>query len=189
MANEPQPLKRLATTAIVIFIIFMGLGVIDLLTFPSWMTIISSGYPEEVYDATFYTFFQFAVYVAGYHPYAMLNFISICFQGMLRYAGIPFAAIGASYLLVRWRDPVHLLDKDHARPLLLLGYLILIISLTPFINLNSLFQASRVLNLELGDALTFVFFSFMPQMVYIAFSLVLVVIFHVAIARINRGAI
>ncbi len=189
MVSYLQPVKRLATAAIVIFIIFMVLGVIDLLTFPSWMTIISSGYPEEVYDVTFYTFFQFAVYLAGYHTYAMLNFISICFQGMLRYAGIPLAAIGASYLLVRWRDPAHLLDKDHARPLLLLGYLILSCALAPFIDLYSICEASIVLNLELRDALTYVFFSFLPQMVYIVFSLVLVVIFHVAIARIYRGAI
>lgn len=194
VASNPKPVKNLAVVAIVLSFTFLVLQVVDLLLFPSYLNFnYSGGYPGT-YIVEFYTYFQYIAryglnytgYTAGYGIYMYVN---INAQGLRQYLGIPLAAICAFYALARWRDPTHLLDKDHARHMLLLGYFLLIVSFTPFMKWYSFYEASRIIGFTIEDVLMFVFFSFLPQIAYIAFALVIVLVFHMAINRASQGVI
>jgi hypothetical protein len=193
MASTPQPVKKLATVAIVLLLSFLVLQVVGLLCFPSYFTYDYSGYPYEV-DLKFYTYFQYIVKYGvdngGYFdPYTIYQYVGMNIQGMQTYMGILFTAISTFYMLSRRRDLAHLLDKDHARHMLLLAYMLLVVNIIPLMSWYTFYQATYFIGLPPEDSLIYIFFSIVPQLVYIAFALVFVIIFHVAINKVSRGVI
>ncbi len=185
LTSNPNPIKKLAVVVVVMMLSLLVLQALDLLFLPSYM---SFSYSSEmgVFNVHYYTFFQ-SITRYGFHE--IWYYVNNMLYGLRNYIGIPIAALGATYILIRLRDPAHLLDKDHARHMLLIAYLLLIVSVVPITFYYSTFQMILFLATPGVDSVLFLFVSFLPKVAYIALSVVSVVVMHVAFARINKGVI
>jgi hypothetical protein len=187
LAINTKPVKKLAAVVVAMLLSFLVLQTLDLLSFPSYFGFSIS--PEgEILHVEYYTYFQLVVMYLD-HSFGISLFMNIGIYGVRQYVGIPIAAAGAIYILVRWRDPAKLLDKDHARHMLLLGYLLLIVKVIPYTVYFSSFQLIVFFSQPSGGLVPFLLFSFLPQLAYISFSLVSVISLHATLARISRGVI
>jgi hypothetical protein len=187
ITSNKNPVNRFVAG---LFLAFFIVQLVFLAVLPVTYSMSISGYmpdnPDRIKLHYYWLFQSMAMSSYSYHGGYSFIYITenILFTG-INYVTIPLALLGLIFSVSQLKTNPGGMDRDHARHDLLIGYILLFTSVTSTLSFCITMLELTAYNSSLSDFILFCLYFFLPRLVSLILSFLLVAAIHARIQQLN----